>query len=97
MASAPTGCAAALIEEGSTHCQSYYIPTGKDFYKKTTNMINETNSESLCAKRVSMSNVVAQFIKNFLIPVDDTTKATSTVVIMVEVLRQDDSEFLSFS
>ena len=37
IATAPTGCAAALID-GSTHYRSLYIPSGPPLYKQTTDI-----------------------------------------------------------
>lgn len=45
LASAPTGCAAALID-GSTHCWAAAIPTGKRLYKAPTN-IAISNAETI--------------------------------------------------
>ena len=60
MASAPTGCAAALIE-GSTHCRCSSIPVGKMFYKSTRDITN-SNSDNVRAMRSSMCQVISRFM-----------------------------------
>ena len=60
MASAPTGCAAALIE-GSTHCRCSSIPTGRSFHKPP-NDIQNSNSERVRAMRSTMCQVTSRFM-----------------------------------
>ena len=60
MASAPTGCAAALIE-GSTHCRCSSIPTGAKFHKAPTDIRN-SNSDRVRAMRSSMCQVTSRFM-----------------------------------
>ena len=58
MASAPTGCAAALIE-GSTHCHCLKIPCGRALYKVPSN-IKATNSDAIRALKTAMCKVVCR-------------------------------------
>ena len=60
MASAPTGCAAALID-GKTHCRSCSIPTGTKFYKPPTNL-KSSDPLRLRAMRVAMCLVISWFM-----------------------------------
>jgi hypothetical protein len=59
-ASAPTGCAAALID-GSTHARLMAIPVGKSATKAPTNLIS-TNSSYLQYMKKSFSEIVARFM-----------------------------------
>ena len=60
MASAPTGCAAALID-GKTHCRSCSIPTGRKFYQPPTNL-KTSDPTRLRAMRVAMCLVISWFM-----------------------------------
>ena len=60
MASAPTGCAAALIE-GSTHCRSLSIPAGQKLHKPPTN-INNQKADRVKATKKLMCEVISRFM-----------------------------------
>ena len=60
MASAPTGCAAALID-GSTHCRCASIPTGAKFHKTPKN-VETTDIDRLNYLRASMCMIIARFM-----------------------------------
>lgn len=57
MVSAPTGCAASLID-GSTHNRSLTIPVGKELFKAPSN-IKTTNANAVKAKHIATSSVHA--------------------------------------
>ena len=60
LASAPTGCAAALIG-GSTHCRSCSIPTSAKFQNPPTDIVT-TDANRLRALKTTMCQVVSRFM-----------------------------------
>ena len=56
IASAPTGCASALID-GSTHFRSLSIPSGPPLYKLPTN-IKTTDLSEICAIKTTMCKAI---------------------------------------
>ena len=60
MASAPTGCAAALID-GSTHCRSLSIPAGQRLHKLPTN-IKDQKADHVKAMKKAMCEVISRFM-----------------------------------
>ena len=60
MASAPTGCAAALID-GKMHCRLCSIPTGTKLHKPPT-YLNSSDPQRLRAMRVAMYLVISWFM-----------------------------------
>ena len=60
MASAPTGCAAALID-GSTHCRSLSIPAGQRLHKPPTN-VKSQKADSIKAMKKSLCEVISRFM-----------------------------------
>ena len=60
MASAPTGCAAALID-GTTHYRSCSIPAGKQFQSAPTNL-KASNPENVRAMRKQCCKVILRLM-----------------------------------
>jgi hypothetical protein len=60
MASAPTGCAASLIE-GTTHCRCCSIPVGGPFQKSPSNL-KSSDPNKVRAMKIAMSGVVTRLM-----------------------------------
>ena len=64
IASAPFGCAAALID-GSTHCQSLSIPAGPRLHKPPTNIKNQ-KADHVKAMKKAMCDLLLDLWMNIV-------------------------------